>query len=291
MINSLKLLTFRHASAFSGIGGFDLAAQWMGWKNVFQIEIDSYCHKVLTKNFPDTERYGDIREFDGNGYKGKVDVFTAGFPCQPFSVAGKRRGKADERYLWEETIRVIREIEPKYVVGENVPGIINLALDKVCADLEMAGYEVQPFVIPACAVNAWHRRDRVWFLAYANRIGWENGQEEPGESVYNKNRDGEVKEQSRRQQQCGISESGIVSTDTNGTGCEKQRLQEPNEPEFPSAQCSSRWEVEPPMGRVVDGIPNRVDRLTGLGNAIVPQVALEIFKIIEQFHQLRERAS
>src|ERR1043165_5795152 len=143
----------RHASLFSGIGGFDLAAQWMGWENVFQVEKDAFCHKVLEKNFPHTKRYGDIKEFDGTTYRGTIDILTGGFPCQPFSIAGKRLGTDDPRHLWPQMLRVIHEVRPTYVVGENVFGIINwsngMVFEMVCADLEAKGYEVTSFILPA----------------------------------------------------------------------------------------------------------------------------------------------
>lgn len=161
----------RHASLFSGIGGFDLATSWMGWENVFQVEIDEFCQKVLQKNFPNVKRYGDIKQFDGAKYRGAIDVLSGGFPCQPYSSAGKRKGKDDERHLWPEMLRVIREISPRWVVGENVRGLTNwnggLVFDEVQADLEAAGYEVLPFILPAAGVNAPHRRDRIWFVAHA----------------------------------------------------------------------------------------------------------------------------
>lgn len=156
-----------HGSLFSGIGGFDLAAQWMGWKNVFQVEIDSYCQRVLQKNFPNVARYGDIKEFDGTKYRGAIDVISGGFPCQPFSRAGRQQGEEDNRYLWPEMLRVINEVKPKFVVGENVAGIVNLALDEVCSSLEDSGYKIEIFNIPACAVGADHIRERIWILAYS----------------------------------------------------------------------------------------------------------------------------
>lgn len=173
-----------HASLFSGIGGFDLAAEWAGWTNVFHCEIDPFCRSVLKYHFPNATQYEDIRTTDFTAWRGRVDVLTGGFPCQPFSIAGKRLGTSDERYLWPEMLRAIREIRPRWVVGENVRGFINwsegLVLETVCADLEALGYEVQPFVLPACAVGAPHRRDRVWIVAHRADTGIEGvrGREE-----------------------------------------------------------------------------------------------------------------
>lgn len=159
-----------HASLFSGIGGFDLAAEWAGWTNVFNCEIDPFCRRVLAYHFPNAIQYEDIKTTDFRPLRGCVDVLTGGFPCQPFSLAGKRKGTDDNRYLWPEMLRAIRELAPRWVVGENVFGIVNwsdgLVFEQVCADLENEGYEVQPYLIPACAVDAPHRRDRVWFVAH-----------------------------------------------------------------------------------------------------------------------------
>ncbi len=192
-----------HGSLFSGIGGFDLAAQWMGWNNIFQVEKDDWCRKVLAKNFPKTERFADIKDFTGYEYTNRIDVISGGFPCQPFSVAGQRKGKDDDRYLWEEMLRVIRTIKPTYVVGENVTGIIGLALDTVLSDLEAQGYTTETFIIPACSKNAWHRRDRVWIVAYANSIGRQDEQKENGKSVSNRNGNDTIEKQGRGKQQCG----------------------------------------------------------------------------------------
>ena len=163
-----------HASLFSGIGGFDLAAEWAGWTNVFNCEIDPFCRKVLAYHFPNAIQYEDVKATDFTVHRGGVDVLTGGFPCQPFSLAGKRRGTSDNRYLWPEMLRAIREIRPRWVVGENVLGIVNwsdgMVFEQVCADLEGEGYEVQPFLIPACAVDAPHRRDRVWFVAHRRTV-------------------------------------------------------------------------------------------------------------------------
>jgi len=320
-----------HGSLFSGIGGFDLAAQWMGWNNIFQVEKDDWCRKVLDKNFPKTERFADIKDFTGYEYTNRIDVISGGFPCQPFSVAGQRKGKDDDRYLWEEMLRVIATIKPTYVVGENVTGIIGLALDTVLSDLEAQDYTTETFIIPACGKNAWHRRDRVWIVAYANSIGRQDEQKENGKSLCNRERNNTIEKQSREQQQCrtgksssvfsdtassgtGMEEhrssgqergapnehkptilrqengkvgserfnagSGDVSTNTNDTGCKEQRESITDGTELFAPKCSSWWEVEPGVGRVVDGLPGRVDRLKGLGNAIVPQVAYEIFSAI-----------
>ena len=159
----------RHGSLFSGIGGFDLAAEWMGWENVFHCEWNAFGQKVLKHYWPNAISYEDITKTDFTIHRGTIDILTGGFPCQPYSMAGKRLGKEDERHLWPEMLRAIREIQPTWVVGENVFGLVNwsggLVFHEVQADLEAQGYEVQPYVLPACAVNAPHRRDRIWFVA------------------------------------------------------------------------------------------------------------------------------
>lgn len=157
---------------FNGIGGFALATQWMGWKNIMHCEIDPFCNRVMNHHFPNSKQHEDIRTTDFTIYRGQLDLITGGFPCQPYSTAGKRKGKDDERHLWPEMLRAIREVSPRWVVGENVRGIVSwnggLVFDEVQADLEAEGYEVLPFLLPAAGVNASHRRDRIWFIAYCN---------------------------------------------------------------------------------------------------------------------------
>ena len=160
-----------HIGLFEGIGGFSLAARWMGWKTIAWCEWNEFGQKVLKYNFPKATGHGDIKKTDFTIYRGQCDILTGGFPCQPYSMAGKRLGKEDDRHLWPEMLRAIREIQPCYVVGENVSGLTNwnggVVFDEVQADLENEGYEVLPFLLPACAVNAPHRRDRIWFIAYS----------------------------------------------------------------------------------------------------------------------------
>ena len=182
-----------HASLFSGIGGAEIAASWMGWSNVFHCEIQEFPRRVLEYWYPNSKSYEDITKTDFTPWRGKIDVLTAGFPCQPFSLAGQRRGADDDRYLWPEALRAIREVQPSWFVGENVAALVTMVqpgedvalgrtddifeenyiyrkeqrftLDEICEGLEREGYAVQPFVIPACAVGAPHRRDRIWIVA------------------------------------------------------------------------------------------------------------------------------
>ena len=165
----------KHIGLFEGIGGFSLAARWAGWETVAWCEIDPFCQKVLSFHFPEAQQHGDIKTTDFSIYRGKCDILTGGFPCQPYSAAGKRLGKDDDRHLWPEMLRAILEIQPTWIVGENVRGLTNwnggVVFDEVQTDLEALGYEVQSFILPACAVNAPHRRDRVWIVAYRDHNG------------------------------------------------------------------------------------------------------------------------
>ena len=244
-------MTITHASLFSSIGGFDLAAEWAGWTNAFNCEIDPFCRKVLKYHFPDAEQYGDIRTTDFTIWRDRIDVLTGGFPCQPFSLAGKRKGTEDDRYLWPEMLRVIRAVRPRWVVGENVFGIVNwsegMVFDKVCSDLEAAGYEVQPYIIPACGVGAPHRRDRCWFVAHRTDAGIETMQER-------------------------IAQNGNA----------KRRI--PGWDDFPTeSPVCDRNDGFP--GELADlSFPAWCrESIKACGNAIVPQVALHIFETINKY--------
>ena len=229
-----------HLSLFSGIGGLDLAAEMAGFKTVGQCEWAEFQSKVLEKHWPDIPRWKDIRTLTGDSFYEKtglrtVDIISGGFPCQPFSIAGKRKSEDDDRYLWPEMLRVIRELRPTWVLGENVPGIVNLALDTVLSDLENAGYSAQPFIIPACGVDAPHRRDRVAIVAYASSRPCYRGVRSNGdhEKVLGTREDntGGVSEFCRRERRQnesgatgvadGISESLYsINTDTDSIGRE-----------------------------------------------------------------------
>ncbi|KKM26881.1 hypothetical protein LCGC14_1580270, partial [marine sediment metagenome] len=338
-----------HISLFAGIGGIDLAAEWAGFKTVCFVEIDPYCQKVLNKHWPDTPTIGDIRDATkerikeiiannnsgrGNGNESSADInglrqrerglgqtptnkplpsitlITGGFPCQPVSVAGKRRGKEDDRWLWPEMLRVISEIRPTWVIAENVFGLTGMvefdrnlevdnkeyteeemaeaylsvgeirertgrgSLDEILESLEAEGYEVQPIILPACAVNAPHRRDRVFIVAYAKyaRSGTSRDGDFRDESQANK---GQTRQSQHRvggqsQDVADTAEFRCTLGERWGTGkCI---------PQSSKSSGSSWWAVEPELGRVAHGIPSRVDRLRCLGNAVVPQQIYPILK-------------
>lgn len=270
-----------HGSLFSGIGGFDLAAQRVGWKNIFQVEIEEKACKILQKHFPDTQRYADIKDFDGRQYAGHIDIISGGFPCQPFSAAGKRKGSADDRAIWFEMFRVVSEIRPRWVVAENVSGLLTIeqgmAFERVCTDLESEGYTVQSFIIPACAVGAPHRRNRVWIVAHQNT---------------NSSTDGGIEAQRRQKQYRHAGATDEIRTSPNTAG---ERLQKGIPGRLHRhAQRHSRHHLQPfwrrswlevatELCRVDDGLPGRLDRLKHLGNAIVPQVAEVIFSAINEY--------
>lgn len=221
-----------HASLFSGIGGFDLAAEWAGWTNMFNCEIDGFCRKVLKYHFPNAQQYADIRTTDFTVWRGRIDVLTGGFPCQPFSLAGKRRGTEDDRYLWPEMLRAIREIRPEWVVGENVYGFVNwsngLVFDTMCADLENAGYQVGAFILPAAAVGAPHRRDRVWVVAHRSDAGSE-AMRERQDGVFSGNHAADS-DGNRRRKRTHESKPvpECVGTSDAGNGCENRTPADPD---------------------------------------------------------------
>jgi DNA (cytosine-5)-methyltransferase 1 len=344
-----------HIDLFSGIGGFALAAGWAGFRTVAFCEIEPFCQEVLAARFgaaSDTERQrgesreiyksnlysasgggkagssspdnenrpvliGDIRTFDGTRFRGAT-LLTGGFPCQPFSAAGKRRGKADDRHLWPEMLRIVSEARPAWVVGENVAGIVNMELENVCADLEAEGYEVQPIIIPACAVNAPHRRDRVWICGHARELGLPriNGRrprkkpthrhieieytkdDAPLNELSSRNAIGSRKNArsapSRSRDPVGEPDSDAPDAEKRGWGQKHQDTGGESEgvvaPEEQGGSADAGWglpwiEVATRLCRADDGLPawvhsRRVARLKALGNAIVPQVAYQIIKAI-----------
>lgn len=265
-----------HLSLFTGIGGLDLAAEWAGFTTVGQCEFADYPTKVLEKHWPDVTRGRDGRTLTKESFYERtglrtVDVISGGFPCQPFSVAGKQKGKGDDRYLWPEMLRVIRELRPRCVVGENVPGIIKIAAGQVVKDLERAGYHVIVFNFEAAAVGTWHRRSRVFFVGIADVA------DAARERIQRHAEICATKPAERSGQMQSDAESGSEAVyDAMCSGCAGDarwgQLQE-----LADGRC---WATEPDVGRVAHGIPARVDRLKCLGNAVVPQQAYPIFKAL-----------
>lgn len=295
----------RHGSLFSGIGGFDLAAEWMGWDNVFHCEWEDFPRQILDYYWPNAQSYGDITTSDFTIYRGQIDILSGGFPCQPYSAAGKRLGKEDDRHLWPEMLRAIREIRPIYVVGENVYGLVNwnkgLVFDEVQSDLENEGYQVAPVILPAAGKNAPHRRDRVWFIAYSESDGI-----------------GELREQSEKErsytgyelpgEQYRISGEKWTTTDTSCSKLQRSQLcgstRKEREAQTDRGQLvrpvRGKWEDFPTQSPICgrnDGLPTELDGVTfsqwrngsikGYGNAIVPQIAFEIFSVIQEIHNQR----
>jgi DNA (cytosine-5)-methyltransferase 1 len=290
---------------FNGIGGFALAASWVGWENVFHCEIDNYCNRVMRRHFPNSTEHGNIKEQNFTIYNGTIDLISGGFPCQPYSIAGKRLGKDDERHLWPEMLRAIREIQPRWVVGENVRGLTNwnggMVFDEVQADLEAEGYEVLPFLLPAAGVGAPHRRDRIWFIAHAagrghrrfDLIGENRRQEEKDEGEAQREEwDEAIGERFRYIDRGVMSATTITDPDldqrTDGRMHEKRPITAVGHPIMRDSSDNREqdWRQFPtksPVHRRNDGVPNRLDRIAALGNAIVPQVALQIFRAIQAY--------
>ena len=280
----LKLLDL-----FSGIGGFSLGLESTGqFETIAFVEKDEFCQKVLKKNFNNIPIESEVRNVKGDRYA--ADIITGGFPCQPFSVAGKRKGTDDDRYLWDETIRVIRECKPRWFIGENVEGIINIqegvVLRQVCDDLEKEGFEVQCLVIPASGIGAWHQRKRVWIIAHSNSN--RDRHEITGSN-------GEEKEIQREHRKKNSTTWKFIRTDTNedvpntnskgsqgygvSTNMETKQRQVSSKNSIEEQQ--TWWEAQSSLCRTPDGISyeldkDRANRIKSLGNSIVPLIAREL---------------
>ena len=315
-----------HIDLFTGIGGFSIASERMGWKTVLTCEIDKFCNKVLQYHLPDAYHHTDIKTLNyatindelsrryGSSWRSDDIIVTGGFPCQPYSLSGKRKGTADDRYLWPEMLRVIREILPEYVVAENVLGLLSqergMVFERVCADLEAIGYEVQPVIIPACAVNAPHRRDRIWFIANRADTGTESLQRKrkdgiceskdaPDADVFDGNisgfHTGEISQlttpgifKNSTSDAASIRLQRRLTQQNTGNGkresgrlCRKYSIQ--NWDDFPTVPpvCGGDDEISAQL----DGITFsrlRRESIKAYGNAVVVQVVYQIFKAIEQ---------
>lgn len=335
-----------HASLFSGIGAAEIAADWMGWQSLFHCEIQEFPRRVLDYWYPNSVSYEDITKTDFTPWRGKIDILTAGFPCQPFSCAGQRKGADDDRYLWPEALRAVCEIQPSWFVGENVVGLLSMVqpgeeakvgrtddifeenyvyrkeqrftLDEICEGLERAGYAVQPFVIPACAVGAPHRRDRIWIVAHRNDARLEEVRRERQDGVLSvgtsadaeccggREMDDEI--QPRQPNGQGTYGNGRQrpAADTGSRGryaCElhdgepekpqqaARRAQQPLGTDCPqdwwrdfptqSPVCSRDDELSARLAGIT--FPRwRAESIKALGNAMVPAVVYEIFRAIRQ---------
>jgi len=270
--------SLKHLDLFSGLGGFSLGLEATGgFETIAFCDIEKFPRKVLKHHWPDVKQYKDIKELtyerlqeDGIGH---IDIITGGYPCQPFSIAGRKKGEEDKRHLWPEMFRLIHECRPTWVIGENVSGHIKLGLDTVLEDLESEGYTARAFSISASSVGANHKRERVWIVANSRQHSrgikstWNTesigrGSSEQTERSTNTNKVG------------GSSEGAETVSDSNserlqGLGSEQQLRK--NETERPTS-WDSWWQLEPNVGRVANGIPKRVDRLKGLGNSLVPAI-------------------
>lgn len=263
----MKTLTF--GSLFTGIGGLDLGFERAGMRCLWQSEVNPYCIEILKKNWPSVLQLGDIGTLRFPPY---VDLICGGFPCQPYSQAGRREGEKDKRNLWPSMFRVIREVKPRWVVGENVPGLLNFAyFKKICCDLEGEGYEVLPLEFPAAAVGAPHIRYRLFIMAHTYSTGREEqrGAFSVSAAHFASERGSDVIPYPN----CNNKQRGSSAVQVGGT-------RSTSKIEKNGYAYGTQWEIEPSVGRVADGIPHRVDRLKALGNAVVPQVAEWIGRII-----------
>jgi len=266
-----------HLSLFTGIGGIDLAAEWAGFRTIGQVEQNLYALRVLRNRFGRRiPRWTDIKDLTADNFKRRTGIdsptiITGGFPCQPFSCAGKRRGKEDDRYLWPEMLRVVRELRPDWVLGENVAGIVSMELEPCCADLEGEGYTVRAFLVPACGVGAWHRRERVFIIGSNTRYHAGSTEQECEPHIPQKLVTGCTGQ---------LHSEDISNTNSQGLQ-ERNRINFARGPYPPTNRCGW-WDVEPTLGRLAHGVPHRVDRLRCLGNAVVPQQVYPILAGIAQ---------
>ncbi len=247
---------------FSGIGGFSLGLERTGgFETVAFCEIDPFCREVLTKHWPNVPIHHDVRTLD---YDGPVDVISGGYPCQPFSAAGKRQGEDDDRHLWPAMFSLIKTYRPSWVLCENVDGHISMGLDSVLSDLESKAYTCQSFVLPACAVNAKHRRNRIWIIANNDQCGCERTCANSRKSDRRANRRDNISRVCEDVADASIGDERNI--------CQQRQGQGPAGGIGGENGRHYQWPIEPNVGRVAHGVPRRVDRLRSLGNAVVPQI-------------------
>ena len=294
------MMTHKILDLFSGLGGFSLGLERTGhFKTIAFCDNDKFSKLILDKHWKGIKIYDDVREITKEKFKEDgipfPDIITGGFPCQPFSVAGKQKGTSDDRHLWPEMFRIIKAFKPRFVIGENVRGIINIqdgvVFETVCTDLESEGYEVQPFIIPAAGVGAPHRRERVWIVASL---------EDPRRTLRSMGELGAADEDETRKENADQLERSSSTSRSNVADTESERLQGAEQfkthtgetkTQFSTTQSSEAagnyWEFEPNVGRVAHGVSGRVHRLKALGNSIVPQIAEEIGKaLIKAEHEM-----
>jgi len=301
-------------SLFSGAGGGLLGTKLLGWRHVGYVEYERYCQQVIAQRIKDgilseAPIFGDVREFVQSGaakkYKGFVDVVTAGFPCQPFSVAGKRKGKEDERNMWPSTIQIIRDVQPRYALLENVPGLLNSGyFQEILGSLAQAGYDAKWIVLGADDVGAPHRRKRLWIKATSQDpkrgrcVHWEHEEErvqvreqrEPGSG----SRERVPREASNvadtssiRLEEHGHSQAeDVIKRGKEVPNTSSERLEGWESPGRESEENSSSsgscwWSTEPNVGRVANGVASRVDRLKAIGNGQVPLVVAQAWEILK----------
>lgn len=282
-----------HLDIFSGIGGFALAALWSGIETVAFCEIDPFCQKILNKNFPNIPIHKDVRDKqEFNKYSGAIDIITGGYPCQPFSVAGKQRGAEDDRHLWPSMLEIIKRVRPTWVLAENVTGHIKLGLDEVLADMAREGYSTRTIIVPACAIDAPHRRDRLWIIGHSNNHGTSTTKKREGfRTAVQDLTEGE--NQMRQSKGATIFYPNTRSERGEG-GFSKAFQRKPSLSWCKDCRSIEDWRrlpdlLQPLLPRGNHGIPHRMDRTRGIGNAIVPQVAFKIMKLIKQEHERFEQ--
>jgi DNA (cytosine-5)-methyltransferase 1 len=334
----------KHASLYTGLGGFDLAASWMNWENIFQVEKDPFCLQVLSKHFPLVKRHNDVKTFDSLSYANTIDIISAGFPCQPFSLAGKRKGQGDDRFLWPATMQIIRNILPQWIVLENVTGLLSILeseslsemeikkvelysqdpdfqpektilrlqrriIGRIISEIRAAGYlfpvlsDGTPVIlcIPAVAVGAVHRRDRIWIVAHSDKYATGSNESTFVSNIYGHD---QIHGKEWQEQYGQHRKTGKNRTSPNTDG---QQLEDGPQTGDPTNKAPHQihqpfgvfefvnwenWPTQSPLCGRNDGVSIKLDNITfskwrneslkAFGNAIVPQVALEIFKIIEK---------